>query len=312
MAGQIWRARKCGPRILLAQVEFPAEVLQHLGSLLERAASRRSSPLADRSDPRNPADGLPGHHRPPRGAAEFLDVLLGDRPALTPTELVYQRLLVGDPIEATEQAAKFLKEKPLIDYYEEVLLGGLRLAQSDAERGLLDQERLQRIRDTVAEIVDDLSVHRDEAEPAAEAEAKTPLSHISKLEAAEPAVVEAADVPDRWRADGAVLCIPGVGLLDEAVTIALAELLRRQGIGARAEPADALSMSKLFALDTKDAMLICSAIWSRRHPPRCVTRRDASGARPRARLSWSASCKRTTQDWAKRRPTGRPPRTSLW
>ena len=188
---------------------------------------------------------------------KFLDVLLGDRPALTPTELVYQRLLVGDPIEATEQAAKFLKEKPLIDYYEEVLLGGLRLAQSDAERGLLDQDRLQRIRDTVAEIVDDLGAHKDEAEPTAEAEAKTPLSHISKLEAAEPAVVEAADVPERWRADGAVLCIPGVGLLDEAVTIALAALLRRQGIGARAEPADALSMSKLFALDTKDTMLIC-------------------------------------------------------
>ena len=39
--------------------------------------------------------------------------------------------------------------------------------------------------------------------------------------------MEAADVPERWRADGAVLCIPGVGLLDEAVTIALAELLRR-------------------------------------------------------------------------------------
>ena len=70
---------------------------------------------ADRSDPRNPADDLPGRHRPPRGAAEFLDVLLGDRPALTPTELVYQRLLVGDPIDATEQAAKFLKEKPLLD-----------------------------------------------------------------------------------------------------------------------------------------------------------------------------------------------------
>ena len=45
----------------------------------------------------------------------FLDVLLGDRPALTPTELVYQRLLVGDPIEATAQAAKFLEEKPLLD-----------------------------------------------------------------------------------------------------------------------------------------------------------------------------------------------------
>ncbi len=45
---------------------------------------------------------------------KFLDVLLGDQPALTPAELVYQRMLAGDPIEATEQAQKFLKEKPLI------------------------------------------------------------------------------------------------------------------------------------------------------------------------------------------------------
>ena len=185
----------------------------------------------------------------------FLDVLLGDRPALTPTELVYQRLLAGDPIEATEHAAKFLKQKPLIDYYEEVLLGGLRLAQSDAERGSLDQERMQRIRDAVAEITDDLATHKDEPEPPAEAEG--PLSHISKAEAAEPAYVASPDVPDHWRADGAVLCIPGVGLLDEAVAIVLTQLLQGRGIGARAEQADALSMSRLFALDTKDVVLIC-------------------------------------------------------
>jgi hypothetical protein len=187
----------------------------------------------------------------------FLDVLLGDRPALTPTELVYQRLLAGDPIEATEHAAKFLKERPLIDYYEEVLLGGLRLAQSDAERGSLDQERMQRIRDAVAEITDDLATHKDGPEPPTEAEAEGPLSHIGKAEAAEAAYVASPDAPDHWRADGAVLCIPGVGLLDEAVAIVLTQLLQGRGIGARAEQADALSMSRLFALDTKDVVLIC-------------------------------------------------------
>jgi hypothetical protein len=54
-----------------------------------------------------------------------------------------------------------------------------------------------------------------------------------------------------------VLCIPGVGLLDEAVAITLAQLIRRRGIGARAKEADTLSMSKIFALDTKDLNLVC-------------------------------------------------------
>src|SRR6516165_4881606 len=90
---------------------------------------------------------------------KFLYVLLGDQPALTPAQVVYQRMLAGDPVEATEQAQKFLKEKSLIEYYDEVLMRGLKLAQSDVERGSLDQERMQRIRDSVAEIVDDLSAH---------------------------------------------------------------------------------------------------------------------------------------------------------
>src|SRR5580704_15225160 len=34
---------------------------------------------------------------------KFLDVMFGDRPALTPPELVYQRMLAGDPVEAAEQ-----------------------------------------------------------------------------------------------------------------------------------------------------------------------------------------------------------------
>jgi hypothetical protein len=37
----------------------------------------------------------------------------------------------------------------------------------------------------------------------------------------------------------------------------LAQLVERQGIGARAEQADALSMSRIFSLDTKDVALVC-------------------------------------------------------
>jgi predicted PurR-regulated permease PerM len=186
---------------------------------------------------------------------KFLDVLLGDQPALTPAETVYQRMLAGDPVEATEQAQRFLKERPLIDYYDEVLMGGLKLAQSDAERGSLDQERMQRIRDAVAEIVDDLSAHQDSQEASLAPEVEGPLAHISKAETAETPAD--AELPEQWRSGVPVLCIPGVGLLDEAVAITLAQLIQRRGIGARAKEADVLSMSKIFALETKGVALVC-------------------------------------------------------
>jgi hypothetical protein len=126
---------------------------------------------------------------------KFLDVLLGDQPALTPSELAYQRMLAGDPTEATEQAQNFLNEKPLIVYYDEVLMGGLKLAQSDAERGSLDQERMQRIRDAVAEIVDDLSAHHDKPEASPAPTVEGPLAQISKAEVVESIASAPLELP---------------------------------------------------------------------------------------------------------------------
>jgi predicted PurR-regulated permease PerM len=189
---------------------------------------------------------------------KFLEVMFGDQPPLTPAELIYQRMLARDPVEAAEQARAFLKEAPLAAYYDEILLEGLKLAQADAERGLLDDERMQRIRDAVAEIVDDLAAHADkkapEQEPASdEAKESSPLAELEKAEA----VGEEKLLPDRWRTGKPVLCIPGPSLLDEAAATMVAQLVERQGIGARAEQADALSMSRMFSWEIKDVALIC-------------------------------------------------------
>ena len=62
-------------------------------------------------------------------------MLLGDRPALTPVESFYQRMLAGDPDEALEQAELLLRDRPLSSYYDEVALKGLQLAANDAVRG---------------------------------------------------------------------------------------------------------------------------------------------------------------------------------
>lgn len=67
----------------------------------------------------------------------FLEVLLGDRAALTPSEIAYQRMLAGDPIGATEQAQAFLKGRALVDYYEEILIGALRPSARACRRSVL-------------------------------------------------------------------------------------------------------------------------------------------------------------------------------
>lgn len=48
----------------------------------------------------------------------FLDIMFGDRPALSPPEIFYQRMLAGDPTEAADKAEEYLKTKSLTSYYD--------------------------------------------------------------------------------------------------------------------------------------------------------------------------------------------------
>ena len=92
---------------------------------------------------------------------EFLDVMFGDRPALSPPEIFYQRMLARDPTEAAQQAEEFLKERALSAYYDEIAMRGLQLAQTDATRGVLDGIRQAEICSAVRELVSDLADEAD-------------------------------------------------------------------------------------------------------------------------------------------------------
>jgi predicted PurR-regulated permease PerM len=185
---------------------------------------------------------------------QFLDVLLGNEPALTPPQLVYQRMLAGDPIEASQQAQAYLKDASLEDYYDTILLDGLRLAEADARLGRLDRERVDRILATVNEVVDDLETHEDRP-PSTTAITDT-RSDLARLEPVTD-IGSTAPLLERWERLGAVLCIPGAGKLDEAAALILAQMLKRRGIGAVAETADALSMARFFSLDLSQAAAVC-------------------------------------------------------
>ena len=185
---------------------------------------------------------------------QFLDIMLGDQPALTPSQLVYQRLLAGDPIEAAEQAGEYLKTAPLENYYDSVLTGGLGLAAADNRLGHLDAERLDRITATVRELVADLDGHEDvQVVEAPSSNTDSPLATLVDAESDE----DETRTPRVWQAPRSILCIPGFSKLDEAVAIVLAQLLRRRGYGASAEQYDAMSVAKFFSLDLTETEFVC-------------------------------------------------------
>ena len=128
---------------------------------------------------------------------EFLRVLLGDQPALTLPESFYQRLIAGDPAEIIDQAERQLKDIELIDYYDDVALPGLVLAQRDVTNGELPAERQTFLVDGVSELIDGLADNQ--------------------------AVV----------ADPAIFCVAGRGSVDHAAAALLVQLLNRAGLGAQ-------------------------------------------------------------------------------
>ena len=168
---------------------------------------------------------------------EFLDVMLGDRPPLTPVESFYQRVLAGDADEALDHAELLLKEHSLSTYYDEVALKGLQLAANDAQRGVLGHEQLDRVKATVKVLVNGLANHEDK-QPAASAaddgavarpDDERAIPHKPDLKSAAPA----QGAPAAWRGASAVLCIAGSGPLDEAASAMLVQLLDKHGLGSR-------------------------------------------------------------------------------
>ena len=193
---------------------------------------------------------------------EFLDVMFGDRPALIPPEIFYQRMLAGDPTEAAEKAEEFLKERSLSSYYDEVALKGLQLAQVDAERGALDDERLTKIRDAVDEFTNNLSDQDDRLPPklrsTTDAEATSAVESVAEDAPYEDLpVLSKGELPSEWQSEYPVLCVAGRSFLDEAAAIMLGQLSTAHGLAARVEGAEALSTANIFRLETTGVAVVC-------------------------------------------------------
>ena len=184
----------------------------------------------------------------------YIEVLLGDRPPLTPAESFYQRALAGDSDEALAQADGMLKDGPLSVYYDEVAMKGLALAAADLQRGVLRPLQMGRIRDTVADLAAELSGRADEQPPAQVTRPQAgPVPEDRGLSGAPPNSLAAGPGSAR----PLVLCVPAHGVLDEAANVMLAQLLEKHGLQVRLVAREAVSRAKLAELDLSDVSAIC-------------------------------------------------------
>ena len=193
---------------------------------------------------------------------EFLDVLLGDRPALTPIESLYQRVLAADDDEILRQAEMSLKQHSLSSYYDDIVIKGLMLAAADLQRGVLLPERAARINETVQELVHDLDDH-DDLDPAPGA-SEPPLAGRQRDDRQVPTTPPPPDaaparerLSPRWQGQTPVLCLAGRGPLDLAPSLMLAQLLRKHAIGTRVVSHPDASRETIDSLDVAGVVMVC-------------------------------------------------------
>ena len=200
-----------------------------------------------------------GRHVP---QLEFLDVMLGNQPVLAPDETFYQRLLANDPEEATEQAEEFMKERSLGEFFDEVAIPALVMAQIDSDDGALLPERRLMIKQGVQAMLENLS---DEA-------TADPASGHSTS----PVIGGAPRI----------LCIAGRNELDEAAALLLVHLLRLEHPCTIAEalPAEALKADRYHS-SLEEAMVICLSLISTQSAVRArYLMRRLQRRTPRARV----------------------------
>jgi predicted PurR-regulated permease PerM len=171
-----------------------------------------------------------------------IDIMLGDQPPLTPQQVLYQRMLAGDPVEAADHATRALKTKSVFDYCNDILLGALKLAQADLDRGRLDPERIANIAHCVDELLEEL----------AEVDASDAAREARKAKAADAGattnIVRFAG-GDQVRS---IVALPGCGRLDRQAALVVAFIVAREDFTT------AVPTSSTPALaDLGDATAIC-------------------------------------------------------
>ena len=171
---------------------------------------------------------------------EFLGVLLGSDPVLAPEERFYQRLIAGNIEEAVEIAETYVDETSSSEFYDEVAIPALRLAENDRQRSASDMAYRRVVADGVAAVVHEVAEHVSETESVPGDDPGD-----GAVEPAQPAV------------ERRVLCIGGRTELDRAASEMVAQVLVEHGTGVRVLPPIAVSQDAIGQLDLDGIDVVC-------------------------------------------------------
>jgi len=189
---------------------------------------------------------------------QFVDVMIGDEPPLTPAQSFYQRVLAGDADEALDQLEQILKRKSLSVCYDEIVLPALILAQIDFRRGVLDAKHVAQIDETVQGLVAELSEHDDATPPQLLRKEKQGgrREEEDRDAPALPDLPAMRDLRPEWTGEP-ILCIAGRGPFDGVAAAMLVQLLEKHGLGGRLELDAAVSSTNIVRLNSAGVRMIC-------------------------------------------------------
>jgi predicted PurR-regulated permease PerM len=159
----------------------------------------------------------------------FLHTLLGDEIVLAPEAQIYQRLLAMDQPEAHAIVTRCLKEKPLVELYDSVLIPAVSLAEQDRHKGAIDTAREEFLFLSINEMITELSEYQP------------------------------VPVPSPAEGIGArILCLPANDRADEVAAAMLAQILEQAGYAALCLPVAHASLLEMLALlETRPDDVIC-------------------------------------------------------
>jgi predicted PurR-regulated permease PerM len=201
---------------------------------------------------------------------EFLSVLLGDEPVFDAPTRYYQRLLAGDGEEAAELIEEYAKGMPKDAIFEQVMIPALATAHRDRYRERVDEDRMEFIRESIKEHIEDLA---GMAEPQALA---TPSQVPMSAEVAVAGGAGEGKQSDRameqpLRISGAervpIVCLPARDESDEIAGMMFAQALQHHGFNADAVSVTPLASEMMELVESRGAkIVVISAL-----PPAAVT-----------------------------------------
>jgi predicted PurR-regulated permease PerM len=218
-------------------------------------------------------------------ALKFFDVLLGDEPALSESQVFYHRMLSNDPLAVVEHAKVFMARHSLSHYCDHVARPALALAHKDVERGFLGVEQLETFRASVeglfADIVHEFRALKRDAQGGKRAQPQSlPFVHPDELIAA-------------WRTKAPLVVVGTHTDLDGAAASMVAMVAGVHGVPARVLLPSTLSAANLADLDLSDAALVCLSYFDCKMPARIqYAARRAKSKAPNAKVMlglWTAT-----------------------